>query len=71
MILNNRFDISKPILENLFDDASSSNGKLSDIVFEDACVEYGMAEAVVMEMMSTSEQYEFKWYGDGWNVKAI
>ncbi len=67
MILNNRFDTSKPILESLIDEVST-NGELSDYAFSQACSEYNVEEDDVMELMLSSEKYEFSRTQRGWDV---
>ena len=73
MILNNKYDTSKPILETLFNE-TDDNGQLSDNTFSSILFEYGIKEKdedMIMEQMMASEEYEFKRYGEGWNVEKI
>lgn len=71
MILSNRFDITKPILENLFHEAQSNGGKLSDSTFTQCCNEYDADENDTMDRMMRCEEYEFKRYSTGWIVEKI
>lgn len=71
MILNNYFDITKPILESLFEEAKSHDGILDDIVFTQCCHEYNVDEEEIMDQMFNSEEYNFKRYSTGWTVKSI
>lgn len=73
MILNNKFDTSKPILETLFNETDKS-GHLSDYIFGQVCEEYGIKEEDeenIFNQMMNSEEYEFKRQSEGWSVEKI
>ena len=65
--INNRFDITKPILDAIVNEIGE--GDLSDNLFNQACEEFHIEEEKLMELMLDSDSYEFIRDGKGWIVK--
>lgn len=70
MVLNNRFNTKKPIIDELIDECDMGEFKLTDAAFAQACSEYGMTEESVMELMVNCDKGEFIRLSDGWLFKS-
>ncbi len=63
-----RFDISRPLLENLASESRDFNGKLFDHKLAQACEDYGIKKEDAISQMEASTEYLFTKFEGGYMV---